>query len=219
MLLFIRCSRADSTPTDFEGWVSLHSYISLDKEKRYQLYLETQPRVGDDWSRVATVQSRVGLNYNWDRAWSTMVGYGWTPGLYNAQYHRSYIDENRIWEQVLFKHQLFGAQWAHRLRQEQRFIVGASNVSNRTRYQVRCSYGLGDDQSFGLTGWDEIMVNLNGAQPGPWAGYDRNRFFIGPYWIVDGDRYEVGYLGEHLKRFGSDERWANVVLLSATWMF
>jgi hypothetical protein len=36
---------------------------------------------------------------------------------------------------------------------------------------------------------------------------------------VNGHRYEVGYLGEHLKRFGSDERWANVFLFSATFNF
>jgi len=218
-LLYVRASRADSTPTDFEGWLVLQTYISLDEEKRYQLYLENQPRIGNDWHRVATVQSRAGLNYIWNKRWSTMVGYAWAPLLYNAQYHRLYIDESRLWQQVAYSHQWLGIQWTHRLRQEQRFIVGVSGVSNRSRYQIKGSYALADDGSFGLTGFDELMVNLNDVQPAPWSGYDRNRVFFGPFWVVDGHRFEVGYLGEHQKRFGSDERWVNTVVAVATFNF
>lgn len=218
-LLWNGDAQADSTPTDFQGWFQFQSYISLDDEKKYQLFLETQPRLGDDWSRASTVQNRVGLNYNWTKAFSSMLGYAWTPTLYNSHYHSAYIDEQRIFQQVVYKHDLLGVKWAHRLRQEQRFITGAGSVSNRTRYQLRGSYSLSQDGNFGLTGYDELMVNLNDSNPGPTSGYDRDRIFLGPYWVVNGHRYEVGYLGEHLKRFGSDERWANVILFSATFNF
>jgi len=63
------------------------------------------------------------------------------------------------------------------------------------------------------------MVNFNSVQDGPWSGYDRDRFFFGPYWKIDNVRYEFGYLGEHLKRFGNDERWANVIALSISAQF
>ena len=218
-LLWSGNAQADSTSTDFEGWLQLQSFISLDDEKKYQLYLETQPRVGNDWSRAATVQNRAGLNYNWTKSFSSLLGYAWTPSFYNAEYHRTYIDEQRIFQQVLYRHDLLGVKWAHRVRQEQRFIVGNGNISNRTRYQLRGSYGLSEDGNFGLTGYDEFMTNLNGVDPAPYGGYDRNRIFFGPYLVVHGHRYEVGYLGEHLKRFGSDERWANVIVFSATFNF
>lgn len=216
-LSLICCNAAaDSTPTDFEGWLLIQTYLSLDAEKRYQILLETQPRVGDNWQRLATVQNRFGLNYNINSSWSTMAGYAWTPNFYYADYHRTFIDENRFWQQLAYRHDLFGVQWVHRVRQEQRFIVGVSEVSHRSRYQLRGSYALSNDRSFGLTAFDELMVTLNSASPAPWSGYDRNRIFLGPYWVVAGHRFEVGYLGEHQKRFGSDERWVNAVVVQAT---
>lgn len=217
--IFIFPTWARAIPTDFEGWWIFSSFISLDDEKRYQLYLETQPRIGADWTRVPTVQSRVGLQYKWTKHFTSMVGYAWTPLLYNAQYHRTFIDENRLWQQVAYRHELFGVSWQHRVRQEQRFIVGSHPTSNRTRYQLRGSYGLSDDKSVGLTWFDEIMVNLNSANPQPYGGFDRNRIFLGPYLVVDGHRYEVGYLGEYQKRFGDEPRWANVIAFHAIFNF
>lgn len=211
--------RAPAMPPDFEGWWILSSFVSLDDDKRYQLYLESQPRVGDNWSRAATVQSRIGLQYWWTKQISTMAGYAWTPILYNAQYHRVYIDENRLWQRIAYRHDLFGVSWQHRVRQEQRFIVGSHPTSNRTRYQIRGSYGFSDDNNLGLTWFDEIMVNLNSAEPLPYGGFDRNRIFVGPYLVANGHRYEFGYLGEYQKRFGPEPRWANVILFQAVFNF
>jgi hypothetical protein len=201
-------------PHDFEGWFIASTHIGLDKDRQYQLYLEGQPRVGDNWQRAATVQSRVALVYSWDKQISSAIGYAWTPNFYDSKYQRDYRDEHRLWQQLLVRHDLFGLQWQHRLRQEQRFIARTDDLSHRSRYQLRGSYGLTEKKDFGLTGFDELMVNLNGVQGGPWGGYDRNRIFFGPYWQVENIRYEVGYLGEHLKRFGSDERWAHALLFS-----
>jgi hypothetical protein len=84
---------------------------------------------------------------------------------------------------------------------------------------LRGSLPLNTQKSFGLTAFDEIMVNLNGVEGGPWSGYDRNRVFVGPFWQVGDARYEVGYLGEHTKRFGDDERWVNAVAVTTILKF
>jgi len=210
---------ARATPQDFEGWFITNAHISLDEKKTYQFFLEGQPRIGNDWQRVATFQGRAALVYNWDKSLGFYAGYGWTPQFYDSKYHRDYRDEQRIWQQVIYRHELFGIQWQHRLREEQRMQMRTSGVSNRARYQLKGSYALNDQKDFGLTGYDELMVNLNGVKGGAWDGYDRNRIFFGPYWIVGAGRYEVGYLGEHLKRFGSDERWAHAILMSASYNF
>jgi hypothetical protein len=212
-------SSAHSTPQDFEGWFITNAHISLDEKKTYQLFLEGQPRIGNEWQRAATFQGRAALVYNWDKSLGFYAGYGWTPQFYDSKYHRDYRDEQRIWQQVIYRHELFGIQWQHRLREEQRMQMRTSGVSNRARYLLRGSYALNDQKDFGLTGFDELMVNLNGVKGGAWDGYDRNRIFFGPYWIVGAGRYEVGYLGEHLKRFGSDERWAHALLVSASYNF
>ena len=84
---------------------------------------------------------------------------------------------------------------------------------------LRGSLPLNDAQDFGITAFDEFMVTLNTVEGGPWRGYDRNRIFIGPYWQVGATRYEVGYLGEHAKRFGDDERWVNALAATAIFNF
>jgi Protein of unknown function (DUF2490) len=211
--------RAAAHPQDLEGWFVTAIHISFEETKTYQVYLEGQPRIGNDWRRAATFQGRAALVYNVDKSLGFYAGYAWTPSLYDSNYHRDYRDEQRLWQQVIYRHGLFGIQWQHRLIEEQRFITRTNGVSNRTRYLLRGSYALTARKDFGLTGYDELMVNLNGVNNGPWAGYDRNRVFFGPYWQIDNARYEVGYLGEHLKRFGSDERWAHVLLVSASFNF
>jgi hypothetical protein len=216
---FMCASVASAHPHDFEGWLTASSHIALDKKRRYQVYLESQPRVGDGWRRAATVQERAAVNYNLNEELGFYVGYAWTPILYDAKYHRDYRDEHRTWQQIIYRHQSFGIKWQHRVRQEQRFIARTDEVSHRSRYLLRGSYGLSDSGDFGLTAFDEIMAHLNGVENEPWAGYDRNRIFLGPYWQVGNARYEVGYLGEHLKRFGSDERWAHVLSASAAFTF
>lgn len=210
---------AHGHPHDFQGWAVANAHISLDTEKRYQFFLEGQPRVGNNWQRAATFQANGALVYNWDRNLGIYAGYGWTPQLFDAQYHRDFRDEHRIWQQIVYRHELFGLQWLHRIREEQRFQMRTSGVINRFRYLLKGSYPLSSDDDFGMTGFDEVMINLNGVQGGAWDGYDRNRLFIGPYWKVGPARYEVGYLGEHLKRFGSDERWAHALVVIALYNF
>jgi hypothetical protein len=210
---------ATAHPHDFEGWLNTNAHIAIDEDKRYQFYVEGQPRQGNDFKRSATSQGWVALHYTNSKAVGLYVGYAWTPSFYDSHYHRDYRDEQRIWQQIIYRHELFGMKWQHRLRQEQRMITRTDEVSNRTRYMLKGSYALSEDGNFGLTGYDEFMVNLNGVQNGPWAGYDRNRIFFGPYWQKGPGRYEVGYLGEHLKRFGSDERWAHVIAINAAYNF
>lgn len=210
-VVFISVKPSSATPSDFEQWTNINSHISLDEDKHYQLYLEVQPRLGDNWQRAATSQVRGALVYNLNKALGVYAGYAWTQAFYDSQYHRDYREDHRIWEQLVYRHDLFGVKWQHRIRQEQRMIARTSGVAHRTRYMIKGSYALNDSGNFGLTASDEIMVNLNGVDNGPWAGYDRNRIFFGPYWMIGSGRYEVVYIGEHLKRFGSDERWANVL--------
>jgi len=206
-------------PNDFQGWLITSSHIALDEQRSFQLYVEAQPRVGDDWQRATTFQGRIALNYNISKAVAFYLGYAWTPFLLDTRYYRDYRDENRLWQGVTLRHNLIGLQWQHRLREEQRFITRTDEVAHRFRYQLRGSYALTSNKNFGLTGFDEFMTNLNTVPNGAVSGYDRNRIFFGPYYVVGNARYELGYLGEHLKRFGGDERWAHAILVSAAYDF
>lgn len=206
--------------TDFEGWFQYLANIGLDDDRKWVLTLEEQPRLGDDWHKLGQNLLRPIVNYNVNLNFSVAVGYAWTPYFYNAQYQTAYRDENRTFLQLAYKHNLWGLEWVHRLRQEQRFIENtAGSVANRTRYLVRANYPLSEDKNFGLTGYNEIFVNENGVYNGPKGGYDQDRLFFGPYMKIRNARYEVGFLEQQLARFGSEPRWAQVIMFMAAFEY
>ena len=177
--------------------------------------MEAQPRVGNEVSRLERLLIRPAAGYNLNKNVSLFLGYAWTPTFSNTQYESDFRNESRIWQQVLIKHSDFGFDWQHRIRQEQRMIDDASGVSNRTRYLLRGSYKFCDTDNWGITGYNELFVTLNSVDRGPRAGFDRDRFFFGPFFTSGFGRYEAGYLGEYGKRFGSDDRMINALMLSA----
>lgn len=205
--------------TDFQAWSLVTANISLDQEKKWLFYMEAQPRVGDDITRLERLLIRPAIGYNYDKNIAFYLGYAWTPTFMDSSYQEDFRNEQRIWQQMLIKHSDFGLDWQHRLREEQRIIDDASSVSNRFRYLLRGSYRFCDCQDFGLTGYNELFVTFNTVERGPRAGFDRDRFFFGPY-IADGAaRYEIGYLGEYGKRFGSSDRMINALMVSAQYSF
>jgi hypothetical protein len=218
-LMLVGAHCASATPTDFEGWFTTTTLTALDESRRYQFYLEFQPRLGDDWKRMALLVVRPALVYNPNKDLGLFAGYAWVPKFYNQEYHHEYRDEQRLWEQVLYKHSSVGIAWHHRLRQEQRMLAEARGVSNRTRYLIRGSSPFVDNGPVGLTAYSETMVNLNGVKGGPAGGFEQNRFFVGPFWESQGARYELGYLGEYDRRFGDDPRWVNAIACLAAFSF
>jgi len=217
--VYLTPTRARAMPTDFEGWLTTTALLPLEESQTYQFYLELQPRVGDDWKRMALLVVRPAFVYNVLPHLALYGGYAWVPKFYNTSYHREYRDEQRIWQQAVFRHDGFRLSWVHRLRQEQRKIAETDGVSNRTRYLLRGSYPLEGVLVSGITAYDEFMVNLNGVAGGPRGGFDQNRIFIGPYWESASSRYEVGYLGELDRRFGDEPRWVNAIAVLASFSF
>lgn len=203
--------RADEN--DFQAWVQGVGHIALDSDKKTQLYLEAQPRLGDDWKRFERLLLRPGLAYNVRQDLAVYLGYAWTPGFLDFDLHRRFTDEHRIWQQLLFRHEMGRMQWQHRLRPEQRFIEGVDGVSHRMRYALRGAYPLSDDGSWGMFGSNELFVNLNAIDPGPEVGYDRNRVILGPFWQVGRLRYELGYVVEHVAHFGGEQRLVQAFLM------
>lgn len=221
VLLLLVCvpGSAYAQKTDFQSWTLVTTEVPLDSEKRWFIYGEAQPRVGDNISRLERLLLRSALGYSIDKSTALYLGYAWTPTFTNSSYDEDFRNEQRTWQQFLKKHTWLGLAWQHRLRQEQRYIDDASSTSHRTRYLLRGSYRLVESQDIGLTGYNEIFVTENSVERGPRAGFDRDRFFFGPYFVAGQGRYEVGYLGEYGKRFGSSDRMINAFMLSAAYNF
>ena len=200
--------------TDVQSWTQVITQVTINKE--WFAYMEAQPRLGDDISRLERLIIRPAMGYNINPNVALFLGYAWTPTFMNNQYEESFRNENRIWEQILIKDSRWGLDWQHRLRQEQRIIEDAGGPSNRTRYLLRGSYALSDSGAFGLTGYNEIFVNLNSERNGPKGGFDRDRFFFGPYFNQGPGRYEIGYVGEYAQKFDEDGgRYVSAIMVMA----
>jgi hypothetical protein len=197
---------------DFQGWVQGVGHISLDRGKRVQLYLEAQPRQGDNWQRFDRLFVRPALAYNVRPDLSFYLGYAWSPAFLDLDLHRKFTDEHRVWEQIVLRHEFDRWRWQQRVRSEQRFIEGVEAVSHRLRYALRGAYSVAADGSWGLSASNEFFVTLNSIDPGPEVGYDRDRVIVGPFWRVGDLRYDLGYVIEQVPHFRGDQRLVQAVL-------
>ena len=213
-MCFAPVTMTHAETSDFQSWAQLVTQVKLNQD--FFAYMEAQPRMGDDSSRLERLLIRPAMGYNINPNIAFFLGYAWTPTFMNNQYEENFRNENRIWEQILIKDSRWGIDWQHRLRQEQRIIEDAGGPSNRTRYLLRGSYALSDSGQYGLTGYNEIFVTLNSQPNGPQGGFDRDRFFFGPYVKQGPGRYEIGYLGEYAQRFNQDGgRMINAIMVAA----
>lgn len=219
MIWVLKIGDMHAQQSDLQSWTLVTAQATVDSDKRWVLYGEAQPRIGDDISHIERLLLRSAVGYNVSNSATLYLGYAWTPTFMNVHYEDDFRNEQRIWQQFLYKHNWLGLAWQHRLRQEQRFIDDASSTSHRTRYLLRGSYRMAQARDAGLTGYNEVFVTENSVERGPRAGFDRDRFFFGPYIVAGSGRYEVGYLGEYGKRFGSSDRMINAIMLAANYTF
>jgi hypothetical protein len=210
----IYTSNSEAQRSDLQSWTLFTATTGIGERKEWLFYLEAQPRIGDDISKLERLLLRPAVGYAFSKEVSVLLGYAWTPTFMNARYEEDFRNEERIWQQILLKDNNFGIDWQHRLRQEQRMIDDASGTSHRTRYLLRGSIPMNDCGNWGMTGYNELFVTWNSLSGGPRAGFDRNRFFFGPYFVQGPARFEIGYLGEYGKRFGGDDRMINALMLA-----
>jgi hypothetical protein len=155
----------------------------------WQPFLEIQPR----WNGPADYRQSLILR--------SAVRYEILPGFVGGtgfahidQYAPTLRGENRIFEQFDFApEKAFEGALAHtyRLRLEQRFLENAPDTAHRIRARVYLAWMPG---KYGAYAWDEIFLNLNDAATVSNAGFDQNRFSVGPRIQFDNLTVEIGYL-------------------------
>jgi hypothetical protein len=177
------------------------------------LHLEVQNRLsdwGEDWQQLLI---RPGINYQFSPNLSASVGYGFVRTFPYGDLpvaHR--FDEHRIWEQVLYKQEVAGVKWTHRLRLEQRWIEelqqsgGRYRTENwrteqRVRYMLRTELPLTEDKRLYIPVWNEVFLNF-GANLSH-NHFDQNRVFAGlGYQMAKHLRVETGFMEQSLQRRG-----------------
>jgi len=211
-----RDARSDNS--DLQQWSMVSAQVPLESTDTWFLNGDLLTRLVDDYSKIERLIVRPAFGYNASDTTSLFLGYAWAPRFVDQDYGYDFRNENRLWEQVVYRHNYLGLIWQHRLRQEQRWIQDDGAVSHRSRYQLRGSYRIGREDNWGLTGYNEIFFNLNSTEA-THAGFDRNHLFFGPFITSGVVRYEIGYLGENKRFFGSGDRLANALFLRAIFSF
>jgi hypothetical protein len=184
------------------------------------MHLEVQNRLSDwgkDWQQLLI---RPGINYAFNPNLSASAGYAFIrthPYGELPAAHR--FDENRLWEQLQYKHPGLGSAWTHRLRLEQRSIAELTRrpsgrydttnwrLENRFRYLLRSEIPISHDSKTYLAIWDEVFLNFGSQVLG--NHFDQNRAFfgIGRKWTAH-TKLEVGFLEQTLQRRGG-RNWEN----------
>jgi hypothetical protein len=136
--------------------------------------MEVNPRFGNDVSELNQLLLRPAIGYKLNNYWSIWQGYAWV-----GNYQPSFVEENRIFQQLIYSRKFPSLKIFSRSRLEERLIDGADGTAVRARTMLRGDFPLPDIPDWAIVVFDEILVNLNTMGHGPEAGLDQNRFFIG----------------------------------------
>jgi Protein of unknown function (DUF2490) len=176
---------------------------------KWSLHLEFQYRLNDGISNKMQWFPRAGLTRHLSSQATITAGYAFIETYpYGEFAAKSSFPENRIWEQLQFKHQVSDFEWVSRFRLEQRyvqspvlkgtdFVPGPAVFTNRFRLLNRFSMPFRGNtitnNAFYLTAYDELMINFGkNVQKNI---FDQNRLFFGiGYKFPKLGRLELGYL-------------------------
>ena len=185
------------------GWLIAGGSGSLEavspKLSRLRWWFDFQARFFENTDGLGQTIVRPGLGWAITESTSVWIGYGW---IRDYPTNRSDIDENRIWQQFLWKGK--AGQWSlqSRTRLEQRFIQTGSDVGWRLRQFVKVLYPLLDSPRLRFAAYNELFLALNSTDWGANAGFDQNRLFLGfnvPLGAAQPIHAEFGYLNRYVE--------------------
>jgi hypothetical protein len=195
--------------TDYGVWGNITAtgnWGFLNKENptlgKLKWWLEGQGRFGNHMSEFTQSLLRPGLGYQLTPTVSLWAGYAFAPT--NPPYSRVSFDEQRVWQQVLYREKFDVGVFQSRSRLEQRMAPQlGTDVEVRYRQLMKLAVPLSFAPGFSFIIQDEVFVILN---TGDWFarnGIDNNRFFTGiGYAITKELTGEIGYMNHYIWRTG-----------------
>jgi uncharacterized protein DUF2490 len=179
LLFFFLCVRSSAQFNSSEtgSWTMFTNQIRF--HDKWSSHAEIQFRSYDVLPNTEQFLLRGGINYHLKPAIIFTAGYAYVAGFKNdGNISKSATaEENRIWEQLLLKHNSGIFFFEHRYRYEQRWLRSGNTHSykNRMRYLFRATIPVNKKElsakTFFLAFYDEIFLNLNGLS------LDRNRIY------------------------------------------
>lgn len=111
------------------------------------------------------------------------------------------VVEHRVYAQFATSLATAAGTVGLRTRAEARFIDGNGGEVTRLRQQVRFTHPWRPGSRVALTGYEELLVHVNGGARSP-RGVDQNRLFGGVSLALTAGRLEVGYVHDILPGHG-----------------
>jgi hypothetical protein len=194
-LLLLQPPPSFSAENTFQIWTPI--FLDGRIHGKVRGYFELQPRMSEGVGQMSQLIIRPGLEYRFSPGASAFVGYAWIGN------YRPYVQENRIWQQLLFNKSIKQLKLTNRSRLEERIFEQLPSAGVRLRHLVKGTYPI-NPKIYLATSY-EMFVNLNSVAGGPQRGLDQNRYFAGlGHNLSNSARVEVGYQLQHVKRPGSD---------------
>lgn len=186
-------------------WFMLMADGRLGREtSRFRWWLDVQPRFLDDVDGLQQGLFRPGVGYALGERTTAWLGYARVRTDIGGGDHSN---EDRIWQQLLWKPRLGEVALQSRTRLEQRFLDTASDTGWRFRQFVKAGWQLPSSDRFSLEAYEEAFFNLNDTRWGQDTGFAQNRLFAGVGMKL-GDqnrtKVEVGYLNQFIERGSVD---------------
>jgi hypothetical protein len=159
---------------------------------RWNLNLETDLRVLDNFTQTSELILQPGVFFNINPRWTVTLQY-----MYNSKPESN--NENRIMTDGSFHTRAKDVVLGTRLRFTVRFVNDVGTVL-RLRHRISTMWSIADTASY-LTASNEIFFNLNDQGEGPVLGFEEDRLFAGVgYHFGKHLRGEIGYMWRPLRR-------------------
>ena len=208
-------AQQDDTIDDYGAWFMFLGEGRFTEETskygRFKWWFDAHARFLDDSSGFAQSILRPGLGYAISDAVSVWLGYAWVHT--DLEQSRG-IDENRIWQQLIWSTRFEPVNFMSRSRLEQRFLDTGSDTGWRFRQFIKVAYPF-ENSRLGLAAYDELFFDLNDTDWGADGGIDQNRVFAGVgVKLAASAKAEIGYLNQFVRRANRDDAHNHILSLT-----
>jgi hypothetical protein len=198
--------------SQFTGWLA--SFNTIKTGAKTSIHSDLQWRSSDELKHTQTLLLRAGLNVHLSKKVIVTAGYAFIHNRRTTGGITGYIDEHRIWQQLIFNHTPHRLLTSHRFRLEQRFIGQAivvnnqlrkdgSAYANRFRYFIRNIFPFRKQTPFQKGPFaalqNEVFVNIGNTNAVNGEFFDQNRFYLALGWRIHPSfDLEAGYLNQYV---------------------
>lgn len=179
---------SQAVPNDLQSWNAI--VLEVPMNKRFNFYLDVQPRIGDDVTQLNKLVVRPAIHYKLNDNVMIGQGFSWQPRVTPV-----FLNENRPYQDIIYRKGFKRVRLTLRARTEERMINGTSGASIRERFLVRLNFPMGEKEKWGFIAANELFVNLNSVPVGPKGGLNQERLYYGVYrHLTETVTLEFGYM-------------------------